>query len=166
MGDTLIIDYLCMYVWSSHIARVRINRVKLPIFFVVSRIGKRMKISLSPFAPENLVSQDGFGGPVPRQPAYLHTQAGSGAYLRDFSRFPRRRPLIYLNRHAPSGQSVYRVTQLRTDGVHSRESTGTGPVNLNNVVPVKRVLPLHHHGLINMRLSFPHPQFIGMEWAC
>ena len=38
-------------------------------------------------------------------------------------------------RHAPSGQSrVYRVTQLRTDGVHCRESAGTGPVNLN-VVP-------------------------------
>ena len=34
-----------------------------------------MTISLSPFAPENLVSQDGFGSPVPRQPAHLHTQA-------------------------------------------------------------------------------------------
>ena len=39
--------------------------------------------SLSPFAPENLVSRDGFGSPVPRQPAHLHTQAESGAYLRD-----------------------------------------------------------------------------------
>ena len=30
-------------------------------------------ISLSPFAPEKLVSRDGFGGsPVPRQPAHLH----------------------------------------------------------------------------------------------
>ena len=29
---------------------------------------------------------------------------------------------------------VYQVTQLRTDGVHCRESTGTGPVNLK-VVP-------------------------------
>ena len=43
--------------------------------------------------------------------------------------------LIILNRHTPSGQSrVYRVTQLRTDGVHYRESAGTGPVNLK-VVP-------------------------------
>ena len=34
-----------------------------------------------------------------------------------------------------SGQSrVYRVTQLRTDGVHCRESADTGPVNLK-VVP-------------------------------
>ena len=34
------------------------------------------------------------------------------------------------NRHTLSGQSrVYRVTQLRTDGVHCRESTDTGPVN-------------------------------------
>ena len=48
--------------------------------------------SLSPFAPENLVSQDGFGSPVPRQPAHLHTQAKSSAYLRDSSRVPRRRP--------------------------------------------------------------------------
>ena len=40
-----------------------------------------------------------------------------------------------LNRHTPSGQSrVYRVAQLRTDGVHCRESAGTGPVNLK-VVP-------------------------------
>ena len=44
-----------------------------------------MNVSLSAFAPENLVSRDGFGGPVPRQPAHLHTQAESGAYLRDSS---------------------------------------------------------------------------------
>ena len=59
----------------------------------------------------------------------LHTQAESGAYLRDFSRVPRRRPFIYIKtviRH--------RVTQLRTDGIHCRESAGTGPVNLK-VVP-------------------------------
>ena len=94
-----------------------------------------MKSSLSAFVPENLVSRDLFDSPVPRQPAHLHTQAESGAYLRDSSRVPRRRPSIYLNRHTPSGQSrAHRVTQLRTDGVHCRESAGTGPVNLK-VVP-------------------------------
>ena len=42
---------------------------------------------------------------------------------------------VQRNHHTPSGQSqVYRVTQLRTDGVHCRESAGTGPVNLK-VVP-------------------------------
>ena len=40
-------------------------------------------IPLSPCVPENLVSRDGFSRPVPRQPAHLHTQAQSGAYLRD-----------------------------------------------------------------------------------
>ena len=55
-----------------------------------------MNISLSAFAPENLVSRDGFDSPVPRQPAHLHTQAEPGAYLRDSSRVPRRRPSIYL----------------------------------------------------------------------
>ena len=33
---------------------------------------------LSAFGPENLVSRDGFGNPVPRQPAHLHSQAESG----------------------------------------------------------------------------------------
>ena len=120
----------------THIVRVWINRVRLPVLHVVSWTGK-MSISLSAFVPENLVSRDGFGSPVPRQPAHLHnTQTESGACLRDSSRVPRRRPFIHLYRHTPSGQSrVYRVTQLRnTDGVHCRESAGTGPVNLK-VVP-------------------------------
>ena len=43
--------------------------------------------------------------------------------------------LFIYNQHAPSGQPrVYWFTQLRTDGVHCRESAGTGPVNLE-VVP-------------------------------
>ena len=52
-------------------------------------------ISLSAFAPENLVSRDGFGSPVPCQPAHLHAQAESGAYLRDSSRVPRSTVLRY-----------------------------------------------------------------------
>ena len=48
---------------------------------------------LSPFAPKHLVSRDRFGSPVPPQPAHLYTPAESGAYLRDSSIVPRRRPL-------------------------------------------------------------------------
>ena len=44
--------------------------------------------------PENLVSRDGFSRHIPRQPAHLHTQAESGAYLRDSSRVPQRRPFM------------------------------------------------------------------------
>ena len=83
--------YVCLV---THIERLWINQVRLPILFLVSWTGK-MNISLSAFAPENLVSRDGFGSPVPRQPAHLHTQAESGVYLRDSSRVPRRRPFIY-----------------------------------------------------------------------
>ena len=50
----------------------------------------------------------------------------------------------------------YRVTQLRTDGVHCRESAGTGPVN-PNVVPNGCCLSRYHHKPINVRLSFPTP---------
>ena len=57
-----------------------------------------MNPSLSPFAPESLVSRDVFGSPVSRQSAHLKARAESGAFLRDPSRVPRRRPFIYLNR--------------------------------------------------------------------
>ena len=53
-----------------------------------------MNYSLSPFAPDKLVSRDGFGSPVPRRPAHLHAQAESGAYLQDSSGVRRRRPFI------------------------------------------------------------------------
>ena len=54
----------------------------------------RENIPLSPCVPENLVSRDGFSRPVPRQPGHLHTQAETGAYSRDSSRVPRRRPFM------------------------------------------------------------------------
>ena len=58
------------------------------------QLNRENTIPLSPCVPENLVSRDGFGSPVPRQPAHLHTQAESGAYLRDSSRVPRRSPFM------------------------------------------------------------------------
>ena len=99
-----------------------------------------MNISPPTFVPDNLVSRDGFGGPVPRQPAHLHTQFRLNLVLTNGipPEFRGGVHLFIYNRHnTPSGQSrVHRVsdTQLRTDGVHCRESAGTGPVNLK-VVP-------------------------------
>ena len=61
--------HIFVILWSSHISRARINRISWPILLVVSWTGK-VNISLSLSTPDNLVSQDGFGRPVPRQPAY------------------------------------------------------------------------------------------------
>ena len=58
------------------------------------QLNRENNIPLSPCVPENLVSRNGFSRPVPRQPAHPHTQAESGAYLRDSSRVPRRRPFM------------------------------------------------------------------------
>ena len=58
------------------------------------QLSRENHIPLSPCVPEDLVSRDGFSRPVPCQPAHLHTQAESGAYLRDSSRVPRRRPFM------------------------------------------------------------------------
>ena len=98
------------------------------------QLNRESSTPLSPCVPENLVSRDGFSRPVPRQPAHLHTQAESGAYLRDSSRVPRRRPFMkppYAIGSVPclSGHAI----AYRCD-VHCRESAGTGPVNLK-VVP-------------------------------
>ena len=45
------------------------------------QLNRENYISLSAFAPENLVSRDGFDSPVPRQPAHLHTQAENLGFL-------------------------------------------------------------------------------------
>ena len=100
-----------MHVWSSHLSRARVNQGRLPILLVVSCTGK-MNFSLSPFAPEYLISRNGFGSPVPRQPAHLHTQAEYGADLRDSSRVLRRRPFIYKSLTCTNCQKYF-LRQLR-----------------------------------------------------
>ena len=136
--------YVCMVITYSN-SKDRPGKVANLACGQLNR--KKIYIYLSSFAPEKLVPRDGFDSPVPCQPGHPHTQTESGAYLRHSSRFPRRRPFTYLNRHTPSGQSrVHRVTQLRI--------AGTGPVN-----PATG-LPLLYHDPVYMRLSFPHPPLV------
>ena len=126
--------YVCMYVWSSHVARVRINRVRYCPS--CSWSGEQAKLNVSLSRSRLRIWSRETGSAVPSRVSLLifHTQAESGVYLQESSRVPRRRLFIYLNRHTPSDQSrVYRVTQLRPDCVHCRESAGTGPVNLKVV---------------------------------
>ena len=87
----------CIVCIVTHIARVVwINRLRFasPAHGQLNR--ENEYFPLSAFAPENLASRDGFRSSVPRQPAHLHTQAESGAYLWNSSRVPRRRPFICL----------------------------------------------------------------------
>ena len=80
------------------------------------------------------MARDRFGSRVPRQPAHFHTQADLVLTYGIPPEFRGGVHLFILNRQTSSGQSqVYRVTQLRTDGVHCRESTGTGALNLKAV---------------------------------
>ena len=98
------------------------------------QLSRENSIPLFPCVPQNLVSRDGFSRPVPRQPAHLHPQAESGAYLRDSSRVSRRRPFMKPPYAIGSVPSLWGHAIAYTDGVHCRESAGTGPVNLK-VVP-------------------------------
>ena len=82
---------------------------------------------------ENLVSRDGFGRPAPRQP--VHSPHSSRIWCLigippDF----RGGVHTFTQPYAIVSVSSYRVTQLRTDGVHCRESAGTGPVVPSSVV--------------------------------
>ena len=94
-----------------------------------------MNISLSAFVPE-ICSRE-TGSAVPSRVSLLISILRLNLVL-TYGIPPEFRGGVHLfiyNRHTSSGQSrVYRVTQLRTDGVHCQESAGTGPVNLK-VVP-------------------------------
>ena len=56
--------YVCMVITYSK-GMDQAGKVANP-----ARSQLNMNISLSPFAPDNLVSRDGFDSPVPRQPAH------------------------------------------------------------------------------------------------
>ena len=90
---TVLLDsIMCMYGHTYSKSMDQTGKVASP---ARGQLNRKNDNSLSAFAPKNLVSRDGFGSPVPRQPAHLHTQAESGPYLRDSFRVPRRRPFIY-----------------------------------------------------------------------
>ena len=84
---------VCMYIYGHHIQQImdQPGKVANP---ARGQLNRENNIPLSPYVPENLASRDEFSRPVPRQPAHLHTQAESGAYSRDSSRVPRRRPFM------------------------------------------------------------------------
>ena len=74
----LLCMYTCMF---THIARVSVDqpgRVAIPARGQLNR--ESVFFALSAFAPENLVSRHGFGCPVSRQPAHIHTRAESVIY--------------------------------------------------------------------------------------
>ena len=81
-----------------------LDLLKKSLFFKKHFVLYPTKILLC--VPENMVSRDWFSRPVPRQPAHLHTQAESGAYLRDSSRVPRQRPYETAIRHRVSPEFI------------------------------------------------------------
>ena len=150
---TLSCMYVCMVITYSG---VWINRVRLPILLVVSWTGKL--IFPCPRACLRIWSRE-TGSAVPSRVSLLISILRLDLVL-TYGIPPEFRGGVHLwNRHTPSGQSwVYRVTQLRTDGVHCRESASTGPVNLK-VVPNECCLgrsPWTKY----IRLSFPHPLLV------
>ena len=149
-----------------------------------------MNISLCAFAPENLVSRDGVGRPVPRQPAHIHvvvvvvvvvshiqrigyqpeknyftvanTQAESGAYLQGSSRVPRRRrPLFILK----PPYAIGRVPSLSGHAIAYRWRS-LPRVRRHRASKsqgsFERMLPwqVTMNQLNNMRLSLPHPLLV------
>ena len=92
----------------------------------------KMNISLTPFAPEKCCScETGSAASASSFSTLRLNMMLTQEILPDF-----RSGVHFLCRHTPSGRSrVFRITQLRTDGIHCRESAGTGPVVLK-VVPV------------------------------
>ena len=88
--------YVCMYGHTYSKGMDQPGKVANPAHGQLNRENEYFLVRV--LAPENLVSRDGFGSPAPRQPTHLHTLlAESGAYLRDSSRVPGRRPFFCLH---------------------------------------------------------------------
>ena len=63
--------YVCMY---GHTYSKSIDQPGKATNPARGQLNSENEFPLSPFAPENLVSQDGFGSPAPRHPAHsLHS---------------------------------------------------------------------------------------------
>ena len=101
-SDTVFIRRHMSHLYEGKETRQSKQASSPPVSMYVCMYGHHM----SPCVPENLVSRDGFSRPVPRQPAHVHTQAESGAYLRDSSRVPRRRPYETAIRHRVSPEFI------------------------------------------------------------
>ena len=90
----------------------------------------------------------------------LHTQAESGSYSRDSSRFQRRRPNIPSTAIGSVLSSSWYANAYRWRSL-PRVVVGTGSV-VPKVVPVTGAAILgYRHGPIDARLSFPTPTIIG-----
>ena len=120
------------------------------------QLNRENNTPLSPCVPDHSVSRDGFSRPVPRQPAYLHTQAESSAYLRDSSRVPRRCPFMkppYAIGSVPSlsGHAIaYRWRSLPRVRLHrARKPQGSS----------ERVLPWQVTMSQLMRASISHTHY-------
>ena len=149
---------VCMVCMLTYIASVWINRIRLQILLVVSRTGK-INISLPPFVPENLISRDGFGSPVPRQPAHLNTQArclltGLLPSSATASIYLFKPPYAIGSVPSVSGHAIVHRWRSLPRVCRHRASKPQG----NS----KRVLPClaGHHGPNTTRLSFPHPLLV------
>ena len=129
------VDTVCMYSRAMYVCMVitdskgkdQPGKVANPARGQLNRgneLLEEMNYFLSPFAPENLVSRDGFGCPVPRQPAHLHTPAESGAYLRNSSRVPRRRSSSCLDSFYSSKGNISHCCSPRY-GFRKKQARGT-----------------------------------------
>ena len=63
--------YVCKYGHTYSKSMDQPGKVDSP---ARGQLNRKSENSLSAFVPENLVSRDGFGSPVPRQPTHLHNR--------------------------------------------------------------------------------------------
>ena len=151
-----------MYVYLSVCIVITYRRVWIYWYGVRLSTLPMASISLSPFAPENLVSRDGLAFPSRVSLLILHTQAETGAYSRHSSRFLWWHPFIYTAkryRASPDFTGSRNCVKMAFTA-ESPSPQGQWPSRQLKLP----VLPLHHNGPFDVRLSFPTPN-IGMKWA-
>ena len=113
-----------VFLYGHHLQQKSVNQPGKVAYPARGHVYGKMNISLSPFAPENLVSRDGSGHPAPRQPARSPHLRRIWCLLAELlPRFPRRRPFIYYTANRPrvsrefiSGGSLHRAESPPAQG--------------------------------------------------
>ena len=151
---------LWMYVWSSLIESVdQPGKVANP---ARGQLNRENEMSLSSFVPVNLVSREGLGRPVPRQPVPSPHSDRIWSLLTGFRPLSTAAASMYLSILPAAAVLVpslldhtiaYRWRSLPRDRRHTASSPKGSSSN-------RCCLFRYHHGPINnVRLLFPTPSF-------
>ena len=144
---------------GDHFCRLGINKVWLLILLNSGQLNGKPIFRCPRLCLKVWFRKTGSAVPYRVSLLILHSQIESGAYSQILLIHPVFHDGVHQYCQQPSGQSrIHQAAQLRTDGVHRRESAGTEAAIVLYVARVTGAANFRQpRGAIDVRSSFPTP---------